>query len=227
MNTLAFLFTVVGEWYVEGKVISRGTFNIAPGSSTEHRLTPGRYWHRDGLIFSWNWALCAEQEVAIPRLPSSQPSLLLSSIHNSQHHSMVSSSADMRTMHDRNHSPQASDYLHQAAPLDSSLFVGLYIRAIIKTARSSTLVVLRRKMPGDWHASYGILMCPYGGLVTSGPNPTPVLYNIVVAYINHDKNKVVVFVIVGSTATEALSSSSGPRPSSGPRQCQMSAAPRI
>jgi hypothetical protein len=26
VNTLAFLFTVVGEWWVEGKVISRGTF---------------------------------------------------------------------------------------------------------------------------------------------------------------------------------------------------------
>ncbi len=26
VNTLAFLFTVVGEWWVEGKVISRGMF---------------------------------------------------------------------------------------------------------------------------------------------------------------------------------------------------------
>ncbi len=26
VNTLAFLFTVIGEWWVEKKVISRGTF---------------------------------------------------------------------------------------------------------------------------------------------------------------------------------------------------------
>lgn len=30
VNTLAFLFTVLGEWYVEGKVIGRGQFSPAP-----------------------------------------------------------------------------------------------------------------------------------------------------------------------------------------------------
>jgi hypothetical protein len=33
VNTLAFLFTVVGEWWVEGKVISRGTF-VYPSLNT-------------------------------------------------------------------------------------------------------------------------------------------------------------------------------------------------
>jgi hypothetical protein len=30
VNTLAFLFTVLGEWYVEGKMISRGELHAPP-----------------------------------------------------------------------------------------------------------------------------------------------------------------------------------------------------
>ena len=30
VNTLAFLFTVIGEWWVEKKVISRGMFSPTP-----------------------------------------------------------------------------------------------------------------------------------------------------------------------------------------------------
>lgn len=32
VNTLAFLFTVLGEWWVESKVISKGEYLSKPGS---------------------------------------------------------------------------------------------------------------------------------------------------------------------------------------------------
>lgn len=37
VNTTAFLFTVIGEWWVEGKVISRGEYLSRPSALSKGR----------------------------------------------------------------------------------------------------------------------------------------------------------------------------------------------
>lgn len=66
VNTLAFLFTVIGEWWVESKVISRGTFRMSgvvssPVSCIQpFRLTrQSRHLHRHGPIAVRHRPVCA------------------------------------------------------------------------------------------------------------------------------------------------------------------------
>lgn len=62
-NSLAFLFTVLGEWWAEGKVIERGEWLLLRllvlGGCWGDGLIIGRYvdWH--GVRFGGNCALCA------------------------------------------------------------------------------------------------------------------------------------------------------------------------
>jgi len=64
-NSLAFLFTVLGEWWAEGKVIERGewllcfVFCYLGGIIGGRGLMMGRYvdWH--GVRFGGDCALCA------------------------------------------------------------------------------------------------------------------------------------------------------------------------
>ena len=61
-NSLAFLFTVLGEWYVEKKVISRGIFSVEKleiGWKCS-LLICGRYLDWDDIIIMWDCALCAK-----------------------------------------------------------------------------------------------------------------------------------------------------------------------
>lgn len=49
-NSLAFLFTVLGEWWAEGKVISRGQFFTSlPFSPRKYLMTARRYLDRYGV----------------------------------------------------------------------------------------------------------------------------------------------------------------------------------
>lgn len=52
-NSLAFLFTVLGEWWAEGKVISRGMSFTSPRPpiSTARLLDIGTEWY-------WYWYWC-------------------------------------------------------------------------------------------------------------------------------------------------------------------------
>lgn len=61
VNTCAFLFTVLGEWWVEGKVISRGRaccyIQLRPIANLCTRYLD---WHV--FIRGWNCIVCTEQE---------------------------------------------------------------------------------------------------------------------------------------------------------------------
>ena len=71
-NSLAFLFTVLGEWWAEGKVISRGRVLFLWAFSL--RLFPfgavgliadgfgDRYLDWDGVCVGWDCALCAVED---------------------------------------------------------------------------------------------------------------------------------------------------------------------
>lgn len=59
-NSLAFLFTVLGDWYVDKKVISRGMFNLL----VSHTLLTVfvRYLVWDGIV-AWRYrSMCAKQD---------------------------------------------------------------------------------------------------------------------------------------------------------------------
>jgi hypothetical protein len=62
VNTMAFLFTVLGEWYVEGKVISRGE---TPGPCPLYLASTNqcRNRRRYGPIVGGHWLVCSEQIV--------------------------------------------------------------------------------------------------------------------------------------------------------------------
>lgn len=61
-NSLAFLFTVLGEWWAEKKVINRGMF-WEKCRNTGHGLTTDRYLDRDG-VRSWrNCIMCTKQVI--------------------------------------------------------------------------------------------------------------------------------------------------------------------
>lgn len=62
-NSLAFLFTVLGDWWVDSKVISRGmASNILTITIPCSRLTTGRYMDRDGVVTWRDSALRSEQD---------------------------------------------------------------------------------------------------------------------------------------------------------------------
>lgn len=65
-NSLAFLFTVLGEWWAEGKVINRGQ-SQSTSFSSQIVLTGFRYmgWHDFGL--RRHRPLCAFQELGYLR----------------------------------------------------------------------------------------------------------------------------------------------------------------
>jgi len=59
-NSLAFMFTVLGEWFAEKKVISRG---MCDHSKTYHTVVDkGRYLDWDGSGAWWNRSLCSLKE---------------------------------------------------------------------------------------------------------------------------------------------------------------------
>lgn len=58
VNTLAFLFTVLGDWYVDGKVISKGEFVFVHSYLCIDHL---RYCGWNGSYVGWNWVVCSEQ----------------------------------------------------------------------------------------------------------------------------------------------------------------------
>lgn len=58
VNTLAFLFTVVGEWWVEGKVISRGMSFVWCDVRGDADGV-GRYHDWDGAVGWGDCAVCA------------------------------------------------------------------------------------------------------------------------------------------------------------------------
>lgn len=49
-NSLAFLFTVVGEWWVEGKVISRGELALPYCAGCYARLGDGVWVRGEGVV---------------------------------------------------------------------------------------------------------------------------------------------------------------------------------
>jgi len=57
-NSLAFMFTVLGEWWAEKKVISRGRSN---GALYRFRLTPTDTWIGMGLALA-GVALCVQSK---------------------------------------------------------------------------------------------------------------------------------------------------------------------
>ena len=61
-NSLAFLFTVLGDWWVDRKVISRGT-QFCPKVGWVSFLTSifYRYLDWDDSVTLWNSALCSKQ----------------------------------------------------------------------------------------------------------------------------------------------------------------------
>ena len=63
-NSLAFLFTVLGEWWAEGKVISRGEFLCFVGVVCAKRglMDGGRYLDWDGVCAGGDCAVCAVEE---------------------------------------------------------------------------------------------------------------------------------------------------------------------
>ena len=60
---MAFLFTVLGEWYVERKVIGRGTFSCSGVEFKTMTDGYGRYLDWDGVVFMWDCAMCTEQNM--------------------------------------------------------------------------------------------------------------------------------------------------------------------
>ena len=60
-NSLAFLFTVLGEWWAEKKVISRGTLSLC--SATGRKLTMQRHMDWHGLCTWWYRVVRPEQIV--------------------------------------------------------------------------------------------------------------------------------------------------------------------
>ena len=64
VNTLAFLFTVLGDWWVEGKAISRGVYlsaDLFRYLSTLVYANPPRYRDWDASFSCWDCAVRAEQ----------------------------------------------------------------------------------------------------------------------------------------------------------------------
>lgn len=58
VNTLAFVFTVLGDWYVDGKVISKGkSRSLNPRYQTNGRF---RYRCWDGSNVGRNWLVCSK-----------------------------------------------------------------------------------------------------------------------------------------------------------------------
>lgn len=75
VNAMAFLFTVLGEWFVEGKVVSRGMFTPCPPNgyrreSYWYQRANGRtwgmekrYWHWYGSVPGGNRLVCSKQDL--------------------------------------------------------------------------------------------------------------------------------------------------------------------
>lgn len=61
-NSLAFLFAVLGDWYVDRKVISRGMFCHNAIIDIAIIDTGNRYLVRDGVILGWDRAMRPKQE---------------------------------------------------------------------------------------------------------------------------------------------------------------------
>jgi hypothetical protein len=59
-NSLAFLFTVLGEWVVEKKVIGRGMVPLELDYWGDVLTRRCRYLDWDAVIFMWDCALCSE-----------------------------------------------------------------------------------------------------------------------------------------------------------------------
>jgi len=60
-NSLAFLFTVLGDWYVERKVISKGTHSFTPSTSKRHTDLIVETWLGMALSLS-GIALCVQSK---------------------------------------------------------------------------------------------------------------------------------------------------------------------
>jgi hypothetical protein len=60
-NSLAFLFTVLGEWIAEGKSISRGVFALL-----KFPADVARHLDRNGLGSVWNCDMCSVKELKYP-----------------------------------------------------------------------------------------------------------------------------------------------------------------
>jgi hypothetical protein len=56
-NSMAFLFTVIGEWWVERKVIGRGKLCDQTGCIDADSR---RYMDRYDSVIMWNWVMCTE-----------------------------------------------------------------------------------------------------------------------------------------------------------------------
>ena len=61
-NSLAFLFTVLGEWWAEGKVISRGKAFLSVSLLRQPWLILSRYLDWYGICSRWNCTLRAVKE---------------------------------------------------------------------------------------------------------------------------------------------------------------------
>jgi hypothetical protein len=64
VNTLAFLFTVIGEWWLENKVISRGRYSLRAAARPIIKLTlltllRFRYPVRHAAVIMWDRVVCA------------------------------------------------------------------------------------------------------------------------------------------------------------------------
>lgn len=60
VNTLAFLFTVLGDWWVEKKVINRGKNNVHSDLGVRI-LTIHRHMDWDGIVIMWHCVMCTQQ----------------------------------------------------------------------------------------------------------------------------------------------------------------------
>jgi hypothetical protein len=80
-NSLAFLFTVLGEWWAEKKVISRGTFRSSLGeSSTAQSLTLHRHLDRHGTGAWWHCLVRTKQVVVYTRIEITSLPILCKSV---------------------------------------------------------------------------------------------------------------------------------------------------
>jgi hypothetical protein len=59
-NSMAFLFTVIGEWWVERKVISRGK-KLSLLRILEDRTDRCRYLDWNDIVIVWDSVMCSQQ----------------------------------------------------------------------------------------------------------------------------------------------------------------------
>ncbi len=58
-NSLAFLFTVLGDWWVDRKLINRGKIHQY---IVNNFADQGRYLDRDGSLIGWNSVMRTKQD---------------------------------------------------------------------------------------------------------------------------------------------------------------------